>query len=140
MCSVLVPYSRLRNKHRGTLINFWTFFQGLHSLLERVMPIFFFKISTILWYGGCLFKGLRLIFLPNVPWATFIPGATSIQESGVNKSGWFSEAIRIPEKLYSLKGLLIHYKICLCNQQNRILTNFFLLQSSEKLDGFLNKP
>ena len=24
-------YSRLRNKHRGTLINFWTFFQGLRS-------------------------------------------------------------------------------------------------------------
>ena len=24
-------YSRLRNKHRGTLINFWTLFQGLRS-------------------------------------------------------------------------------------------------------------
>ena len=30
-------YSRLRNKHKGMLINFWTFFQGLCSLLERVM-------------------------------------------------------------------------------------------------------
>ena len=49
-------YSRLRNKRRGMLINFWTFFQGLHSLLERVMPIFF-KISTILWYGDAYFKG-----------------------------------------------------------------------------------
>ena len=34
-------YSRLQNHHRGTLINFWTFFQGLFSLLERVMHIFF---------------------------------------------------------------------------------------------------
>ena len=29
--------------------------------------------------------GLRLIFMPNVPGATFIPGATSIPESRVNK-------------------------------------------------------
>ena len=74
-------YSRLRNKHRGTLINFLTFFQGLHSLLDRVM--LFFKISAILWYGECVFQGLRLISLPNVPWAMFIPGATSIPESRV---------------------------------------------------------
>ena len=36
-------YFRLRNKHRGMLINFGTFFQGLCSLLERVMHIFFSK-------------------------------------------------------------------------------------------------
>ena len=27
--AVRLGYSRLRNKHRGTLINFWNFFQGL---------------------------------------------------------------------------------------------------------------
>ena len=31
MLMKLRMYSRLRNKHRGTHINFWTFFQGLHS-------------------------------------------------------------------------------------------------------------
>ena len=50
----LVSYSRLRNKHKGTLINFWGFFQGLRSLLERVILFFFFKISAIWWYWGCL--------------------------------------------------------------------------------------
>ena len=53
------------------------FFQRLRSLLERVMYIFF-KISSIWWYGWCLFQGLRLMFLPNVPGTTFIPGAMSI--------------------------------------------------------------
>ena len=38
--------SRLRNKHRGMLINSWTFLQGLRFLLERVMHIFF-KISSV---------------------------------------------------------------------------------------------
>ena len=29
LCMYSLCYSRLRNKHRGTLINFWNFFQGL---------------------------------------------------------------------------------------------------------------
>ena len=33
--------------------------------------------------GDAYFKGLRLMFLPNVPGATFIPGALSIPESRV---------------------------------------------------------
>ena len=28
--AILSMYSRLRNKHRARLINFWNFFQGLH--------------------------------------------------------------------------------------------------------------
>ena len=44
-------YSRLQNKHRGTLINFWTFFQGLRSLLERVMHIIFQNIRFLLVWG-----------------------------------------------------------------------------------------
>ena len=82
--STFFPYSRLLNKHRGTLINFWIFFQGLRSLLERVMHIFF-KIFAIWWYGGCLFQELRLMSLPNVPGAMFIPGAKSIPESRVSQ-------------------------------------------------------
>ena len=47
-------YSRLRNKHRGTLINFWTFFQGLRSLLESVMHCF----QNIRYFmGDAYFKG-----------------------------------------------------------------------------------
>ena len=54
LAAILHVYSRLRNKHRGTLINFWTFFQGLRSLLERVMHIFFQNIHYFtVW--GCLF-------------------------------------------------------------------------------------
>ena len=45
------PYSRLWNTHRGRLINFWTFFRGLCSLLKRVMHIVFLKISAIWWYA-----------------------------------------------------------------------------------------
>ena len=47
----------LRNKHRATLINFWTFFQGLHSLLERVMHIFFSKYPLFYGMGDAYFKG-----------------------------------------------------------------------------------
>ena len=75
-------YSRLRNKHRGTLINFWTFFQGLHSLLGRVMHIFFQNIRYFMVWG-MPFLGLRLMFLPNSPWAMFTPGATSNSKSRV---------------------------------------------------------
>ena len=37
-------YSRLWNKYRVTLINFWTFFQGLCSLLEWIIHILFFNL------------------------------------------------------------------------------------------------
>ena len=67
---------RLLNKHRGMLIIFLTFFQGLRSLLERV--IFFFQNILYLMVWGCLFLELRLMFLQNVPGATFIAGAASI--------------------------------------------------------------
>ena len=62
----------------GTPIDFWTFFQGLNSLLERVMNKKKIKISAIL--------RVTLDFLPNVPGATFTPGATFILESRVQVS------------------------------------------------------
>ena len=38
MAKVLsLAYSRLRNKHRATLINFWNFFPGATSLLKRAI-------------------------------------------------------------------------------------------------------
>ena len=50
-------YSGIRNKHRGMLINFWTFFQGLRSLLERVMHVFFSKYLLFYGMGDAYFKG-----------------------------------------------------------------------------------
>ena len=44
-------------KHRGTLISFWIFFQGLLSLLERVMHIFFSKYQLFDGIGDAYFKG-----------------------------------------------------------------------------------
>ena len=41
------------------------------------------KISVIWWGEGMFIQGLCLLFLPNVPGATFIPGATSIPDSRV---------------------------------------------------------
>ena len=52
----IVCYSRLRNKHRGTLINFWTFFQGVHSLLEMVMRTFLLKIRYLMVWGTPIFS------------------------------------------------------------------------------------
>ena len=43
-------YSRLQSKNRGMLINFWTFFQGLRSLLERLTHILFPRYP--LFYGN----------------------------------------------------------------------------------------
>ena len=56
------------------------FFTGATFLIREDNAYFFFKI---LWYGGCLFQGLHLKFLPNVLGSAFIPGATSIPESRV---------------------------------------------------------
>ena len=64
-------YSRLWNKHRGTLINFWTFFQRLRSLLERVMHIFLLDIRYLMVWGMPIFR------------AMLIQGATFIPESRV---------------------------------------------------------
>ena len=58
-------YSRLRNKYRVTLINFWTSFQGLCSLLEWIMHILFSKYNilyAILRYlKGQLISNSRLV-------------------------------------------------------------------------------
>ena len=59
---VKIAYSRLRNKHMGTLINFWTFFQGLHSLLERVMHIFFQNICYFMVWGMPILRATLNIF------------------------------------------------------------------------------
>ena len=60
--SIFADYSRLRNKHRGTLINFWTFFQGLRSLLERVMHIFFQNIWYFMLWGMPILRATLNIF------------------------------------------------------------------------------
>ena len=59
-CSM--AYSRLRNKHRGTLINFWTFFQGLCSLLERVMHFFFQNILHLMVWGMPILRATLNVF------------------------------------------------------------------------------
>ena len=61
------------------------FFPGAMSLLKRVI---YKKVlnSVILCSGICFFKGLCLLFLTNVPRATFIQGATFIPESRVGGS------------------------------------------------------
>ena len=58
----ILNYSRLQNKHRGMLINFWTFFQGLHSLLERVMHIFFQNIRYSMVWGMPIWRATLNIF------------------------------------------------------------------------------
>ena len=59
-------YSRFWYRHRATLINFWNFFQGLHLFIKKAQ-------KSIIWFDGiCFFKGLCLMFLPNVPGAMFI--------------------------------------------------------------------
>ena len=55
-------YSRLRNKHRGMVIDFLTFFQGLHSLLERVMQIVFQNIRYFMVWGMPILRATLNIF------------------------------------------------------------------------------
>ena len=55
-------YSRLRNKHRGTLIIFWTIFQGLWSLLERVMHILFQNIFCLMVWGMPILRATLNVF------------------------------------------------------------------------------
>ena len=90
-------YAFLNNspeKLRATFINLMGFFQGLllltfgFSFLD-FFPLAEFKLSVILGECTrvatlihiCLFKDLCLLFLPNVPEAMFIQGATSIPYS-----------------------------------------------------------
>ena len=99
-------YSRVRNKHRGTLINFWGFFPGATSLLKGATFIEFWflknflRIFNFLFLWLCikesnyllferrlhLFRGLCLLILPNVPGAMFIQGGTFIPDSRVQWS------------------------------------------------------
>ena len=72
---LLYTYSRLRNKHRGTLINLFP----EATFLIREGNVYFFQNILYL----MVFQGLRLMFLPNVPGATFISGAMFISESRV---------------------------------------------------------
>ena len=110
-------YSRLRNKHSPTLINFLTFFHRLrpYSGLHRA---YFSNISIRYEWG------LRLFFLPNLPGAMFIQEATLIPDSRVgispthliqecphSRSWWFNyvcltlltEAFKIFEKLLGIQ-------------------------------------
>ena len=86
-------YSRVRNKHSGTLINFlWFFFPGATSLLKGATFIdcWFFKnfwrLFKFLFLWLCIkdsnyllferglrfFKGICLLFFLSIPGATFI--------------------------------------------------------------------
>ena len=44
---------RVRNKHRATLINFWTFFQELRSLLKGIMKK---KMVFVTWWAGVFYN------------------------------------------------------------------------------------
>ena len=59
------------------------FFPGATFLITEGNAYFFSKYLQFDVMGDAYFKGLRLMFLPNVPGATFIPGALSIPESKV---------------------------------------------------------
>ena len=68
----------------GMFINFLTFF--IFLIFFTSFPLAMCKkIEFICYFKGglCLFKGLCLLFLRNVPGATFIQGGTSIPESRV---------------------------------------------------------
>ena len=59
------------------------------------------KLSVVLRGGYDLFKGLCLLFLPNVPGATIIQGGTFIPESRVNisvRAIWEAQASNNEEK------------------------------------------
>ena len=58
------------------------FFPGATSLLKRVIHKKSLKFCYLMKWD-MFFKGLCLLFLPNVPGATFIPLATFIPESRV---------------------------------------------------------
>ena len=50
------------SRHRATLINFWTFFQGLRSLLEMVMHFFFQNIRYLMLWGMPLLMATLNVF------------------------------------------------------------------------------
>ena len=83
-------YSRLLNRRSPTLINFCNFV--ISSLIFGCLFIFYYffamyENSNYLlfksWYILRLFKGLRLLFLSNYPWDTFIHGVRSIPETRI---------------------------------------------------------
>ena len=98
-------YSSVWNKHRGMFINFvafsrgyvlikgatfiifWIFYLFILLIVFYLFPLAYMKNSNYLKVLGglCLFKGLHLLFLPNVPGAMFIQGAAPIPNSRV----WF---------------------------------------------------
>ena len=57
MLMKLRMYSRLRNKHRGMLINFWTFFPGATFLIREGNAYFFSKYPLFDGMGDAYFKG-----------------------------------------------------------------------------------
>ena len=64
-----------------------------------------FKLSGI-WEGLRLFKGLCLLFLPNVPGATIIQGGTFIPESRVPVVIWHTlvESVITPWREMGVRG------------------------------------
>ena len=88
--SLLLKYSRVRNKHTDTLIDFWGFFPWAMFIDFRFLKNFLRILNFLfLWLyikesNHLLFKrGLCLLFLPNVPGAMSIQGGTFIPDSRV---------------------------------------------------------
>ena len=55
-------YSRVWNRRRPMLINFWTFFQGLRFLLERLMRIIFQNILYLMVWGMPILRAMLNVF------------------------------------------------------------------------------
>ena len=99
---ILIPqlfrgYSRLRNRCRPHVYQFWIFFQALQSY-QRVHKGY---LHGYLRNRTCVFKALCLFFLPNFPGTTFIPCPTSIPEARVGQKQfrWFLEDLNTRKKI-----------------------------------------
>ena len=53
------PYSKVRNKHTPTLINYLTFFKGLTDLIESILVVQGMNGATLILFAK-IFQGLRL--------------------------------------------------------------------------------
>ena len=84
----------------ATFIIFWIFYLFILLIVFYLFPLAYMKNSNYLKVLGglCLFKGLHLLFLPNVPGAMFIQGAAPIPNSRV----WFEH----PPWNWNLKWIL----------------------------------
>ena len=73
---------------KGGYVYWFLIFLKLFNFLFLCLCI---KDSNYLLFerGLCLFKGLCLLFLPNVPGAMFIQGGTFIPDSRVTSFSWF---------------------------------------------------